>query len=242
MSSTGAVGRQVVEHGGEAGLVEPPAEIEADETVAAPQAVEWRRLAEQVQRRLLRNAPQMLGIAQHVAAQTLGGDAHGGNTVRRSKLRDDARYTGQHVHVLMSVEMTDDDAGSAHAPNLRIQLAVHVRQRDLSAQCSPQQLNRVRRKRAVGRGEADCTGQRPLLREREMYADGEPRAAARKLDGVLERRACRHQRRRRHDAAVVRVDDAAVDGLGNSEVVGIDDELQAGAHCRPANAQCFMPR
>ena len=50
--------------------------------------------------------------------------------------------------------------------------------------------------------------------------------AARERDGMLERRARGHDRRRRHDAAVVRLDDAAVHGLGNSEIVGVDDELE----------------
>ena len=98
---------------------------------------------------------------------------------------------------------------------------------------------------AVGADER-CGGrgaeQRPVLRQHEMHADGERGPRSRERDGVLERGARRHDRRRGHDAAVVRVDDAAVDGLGDPEVVGVDDQLEPSAHRRSANAQCFMPR
>jgi hypothetical protein len=81
-----------------------------------------------------------------------------------------------------------------------------------------------------------------LLREHEVNADGELRPAARKLDGVLERGARCHDRRRRHDTAIEGLDDAAVHGLGDPEIVGVDDELRSPVHRCSANAQCFMPR
>jgi len=103
----------------------------------------------------------------------------------------------------------------------------------------------VRREAAIRLDEARGSrgaDERPLLREHEMDADGESRPALRQRHRVVERGPRRHDRRRGHDAAVVRLDDAAIHGFGDPEIVGIDDELRCCAHRCSANAQCFMPR
>ena len=77
MSSTVRPDGKPGEHGREIGLVEPAAEVEAYEIVAAPQALQRRRRAEEVERRLLRDAPRVPQAAQHVAAHALGRIADG---------------------------------------------------------------------------------------------------------------------------------------------------------------------
>src|SRR5687768_17270236 len=109
------------------------AEIEAYEFVAAPQVSERRARAEQAQRRLLDDSPGILEAAQHVAADALGRIAHGRDAVRRGKLGDDFRNAGQHVDVLMAVEVIDRDSRRTHAPDLLVELAADLRHRNTAA-------------------------------------------------------------------------------------------------------------
>ncbi len=134
MSSTVRPGRQAGEHGREIGLVEPAAEVEAYEIVAAPQAFQRRRGAEEVERRLLRDARHMPQAAQHVAAHALGRIADGTDAVLRRELGNDARDTGQHVHVLVPVDVADGDAGIPNAAQLRAELEANFGERDPAAQ------------------------------------------------------------------------------------------------------------
>ncbi len=163
----------------------------------------------------------------------------------RRKLGDYMSDPGQHVHVLMAVEVGHDNAGRTHAPNLGVELAAYFGQRDAAAHALDEELIEMRRKNTLRSNE--CRGrrgadQRPVLREHEVDADGKLRARARQRNGVLELRPGCHDGCRSHDPALVGLDDTAVDCLGNSEIVGVDDELEAEAHRRSANAQCFMPK
>ena len=69
--------------------------------------------------------------------------------MRGRKLGDDAGDAGQHVHVLMAVEMADRDTCVAHPYDLRLELATHLGQADAAANLPAQQLHDVRRKLAV---------------------------------------------------------------------------------------------
>jgi hypothetical protein len=165
--------------------------------------------------------------------------------VLRRKLGHDASDPWQHVNVLMAVEVAHGNAGRTHAPDLCVELAANFGQRDEAAHALDEELIEMRRENAVrpdesrGRRGAD---QRPVLREHEVHADRKLRARACQRNGVLELRSGCHDGGRRYDSAIVGLDDAAVHGLGNSEIVGVDDELEAAAHRRSANAQCFMPK
>ncbi len=71
----------------------------------------------------------------------------------------------------------------------------------------------MRRESAVHAHEARNPRKRPVLGQYEVHADVEARTAPREPDRVVECGTGRHQRHRRHDAAVVRVDDPEIHGL-----------------------------
>ena len=168
------------------------------------------------------------------------------------ELCDDARDSGQHVHVLMAVEVRRAHAVRADAPDLRVELLANVAERDRAAQPALREIGRVRRELPVGADEArHGFGDRSLLREREMHANVERRTACRERRRVLERAAAGHDRSRGHDAILVRLDHGAIHGLGQAEVVRVHDEPGADGRARHlasvptargANAQCLQPR
>ena len=247
MSSTVRAGRQAGEHGREIGLVEPAAEVEAYEIVAAPQALSAatrrrRGRAPSAPRRAARAA----GCAACSRARARPDSGRRGSPCSAASSATMRRDAGQHVHVLVPVDVADGDAGVPHAAQLRAELEANFGQRDPAAQppcraaASSAAGKRPSGSTRLAAAAAPTSGRCSVsTRWMPTASPGRLRASATACSNAGARR---HDRCRRHDAAVVGLDDAAIHGFGDSEVVGVDDELRRRAHRRPANAQCFMPR
>ena len=185
-------------------------------------------------------------LPQHVAAHALGRITDGCDAVRRRELGDDARDSGQHVHVLVAVEMADDDAGGTHAPNLRVELAANLGQRDPAAQAACRAARQVRREtrrrprrdsarprhRSSGRCSVStrCTPTASLGRLRASATACSNAGPVAMIDvDVTMPRSCASTMPRFTASAIPKSS-------------ALTMSLSAAAHLRPAKAQCFMPR
>ena len=106
----------------------------------------------------------------------LGRIAHGRNPVSSGEVGDDSRDAGQNVHVLVTVEMTDGEAGLTHATHLRVELRAHLLERDAPAQHGAEQVLQVRR---------ECAA-RPDQRDHFAASDRKIDPAERKLRAAEE--------------------------------------------------------
>jgi hypothetical protein len=140
------------------------------------------------------------------------------------------------VKMLVRVDVIEREAGRAErlelGADLRPHLSAHMGQKEHRGAGE----RHIRPKPAARVDEVrDGGGRRHRLGvdQRQMQPDSEPRQAARQLHGFGRRRRSDHQARRRQDPFDMRALDRLIDLVGETEVVGRDDQIfQCAVSCR----------
>ena len=140
------------------------------------------------------------------------------------------------MKMLMRVDVIELEARRAEGlelgPDLRPHLPLHMGQKEhRRAGASHVRAKAPARVDQVRHG--GSRQNRLRVGEREMQPDPEPRQPAREFDGASRRRRADHQARRGEDSLDMRALDPLVDFVGETEVVGRENQIfQCAVSCR----------
>src|SRR5579885_1137337 len=132
------------------------------------------------------------------------------------------------MDVLVTVQVSDSDAGGSNFRNLGSQLVFNVPRLDFAGHDPPRQNSRRWMEcpiRLNERRNTESFADRPALRQIQVHAHAESRRRQSARDSGIKRRPVRHESRARDNAVPVALENGPVYATAQTEIVRIDNQF-----------------
>src|SRR5579875_1728088 len=132
------------------------------------------------------------------------------------------------MDVLVTVQVSDSDAGGSNFRNLGSQLVFNVPRLDFAGHDPPRQNSRRWMEcpiRLNERRNTESFADRPALRQIQVHAHAESRRRESARDSGIKRRPVRHESRARDNAVPVALENGPVYATAQTEIVRIDNQF-----------------